>query len=199
MIRQKEKTNSLMILKESSDLQIRNNTILCKQKALILLIQVNSNNSDSQMLWKLLDTLKWHRIQELPSWSVMGIVPVLPGLIGYLFIYLFVCFFCGLGVWSHGFALAKAGALPFESNLQFIFALVILDRVSWTICPGWPQTEIFLISASQVAMITVWATGDQLIVCFYNSLFLFWGDYSTVFGILIILQDHSLNFLTSGK
>jgi hypothetical protein len=28
------------------------------------------------------------------------------------------------------------------------------DEVSWTICPGWPQTAILLISASQVARIT---------------------------------------------
>jgi hypothetical protein len=28
------------------------------------------------------------------------------------------------------------------------------DRVSWTICPGWPWTVILLISASQVARIT---------------------------------------------
>jgi hypothetical protein len=27
------------------------------------------------------------------------------------------------------------------------------DRVSWTICTGWPHSAIFLISASQVAMI----------------------------------------------
>jgi hypothetical protein len=29
------------------------------------------------------------------------------------------------------------------------------DEISWTICPGWPRTTIHLISASQVARITV--------------------------------------------
>jgi hypothetical protein len=34
------------------------------------------------------------------------------------------------------------------------FALITLEMWVWTICLGWPVTEIFLISASQVARIT---------------------------------------------
>jgi hypothetical protein len=53
----------------------------------------------------------------------------------------------------------KAGALPLKSLLQSIFALGIVDMgISQTICPSWPQTKIFPISASQVAWIS-WITG----------------------------------------
>jgi hypothetical protein len=42
-------------------------------------------------------------------------------------------------------------------NVHFFFVVVVLGlelRASWTICPGWLQTAILLISDSTVARIT---------------------------------------------
>jgi hypothetical protein len=56
---------------------------------------------------------------------------------------------------NSGLHSCKAGALPLEPYFQVHFALVSFgDRVSQTICPGWPQTSYLQISASQVARIT---------------------------------------------
>jgi hypothetical protein len=49
----------------------------------------------------------------------------------------------------------KTGALPLEPLCQSLFVMVLFsDRVSRTICLGWLQTTIFLISASWVVRIT---------------------------------------------
>jgi hypothetical protein len=61
--------------------------------------------------------------------------------------------------WNWGLNLelysCKAGTLLPEPYIESILTLVILEmRVSQMIHPGWPQTTILLISASQVARIT---------------------------------------------
>jgi hypothetical protein len=59
---------------------------------------------------------------------------------------LFVCLFCGSGAWTQG--------LHLRPLHQPIFVMGFFqDRVSWTVCPGWLGTAIFLISASWVARI----------------------------------------------
>jgi hypothetical protein len=62
-------------------------------------------------------------------------------------------FFWGIGVWTQGFVLAKqelyclsCASTPFHSGCFW-------DGVWLTICSGWPQTVIPLISVSQVARI----------------------------------------------
>jgi hypothetical protein len=56
-------------------------------------------------------------------------------------------FFGETSVWTQGFMLAKQ--VLYSSR----FALVILEMgVSWTVCPGWPQTTVLLISASQALL-----------------------------------------------
>jgi hypothetical protein len=47
---------------------------------------------------------------------------------------------------------------------------VFQDRVSWTIYPGWLQTEILLIFASWVARITGVSTWLFFSFCFYYSI-----------------------------
>jgi hypothetical protein len=68
----------------------------------------------------------------------------------------FFFFLVGLGVELMALCFAKHAVFclshtssPFCSGLEV--------GVSWTICLGWPWTSILLISASQVAGITVWA------------------------------------------
>jgi hypothetical protein len=55
------------------------------------------------------------------------------------------------GVWTQGFLFTKQCFISWATP-SVHFALVIL--VSWPACPGWPQTVILPISASQVARIT---------------------------------------------
>jgi hypothetical protein len=72
----------------------------------------------------------------------------------------------------------KAGALPLEPHLQSIlFWLFWRWGVSRTICPGWPQTMILPISASQVARIT--SVSHWRPAYFYFYVFMYY--YSTYF------------------
>jgi hypothetical protein len=68
--------------------------------------------------------------------------------------YLALCrfFFCGTGVLNSGLCTCKAGALMLEP--QPFYSGYFEDGVSWTICPGWTQTWILLISTSHVVRIT---------------------------------------------
>jgi hypothetical protein len=59
----------------------------------------------------------------------------------------------GTEVWTQGFTLAKQALYAWATALVH-FAVVILEmEFSQTVCPGWPQTTLLLISASQVARI----------------------------------------------
>jgi hypothetical protein len=58
--------------------------------------------------------------------------------------------FCTTGAWNRGLHLEPLHQSYFCDFFFFFF----WDRVSWTICPGWLQTEILLISASCRARIT---------------------------------------------
>jgi hypothetical protein len=53
----------------------------------------------------------------------------------------FFFFFCGTGAWTQGL------------HLEHLHQPYFCDRVSQTVCPGWLQTMILLISASWVARI----------------------------------------------
>jgi hypothetical protein len=67
---------------------------------------------------------------------------------GYLF-----CFEGGR-VWTQGLMLARQMHLLLEPLCQPFFVIFFLpDRVSWSICFGWFQTTVLLISASWVARI----------------------------------------------
>jgi hypothetical protein len=57
---------------------------------------------------------------------------------------------CGL---NSGLCACKAGTLPLYISSPFFFGY-FRDGFSGTTFPGWPQTLIFLISATQVAKIT---------------------------------------------
>jgi hypothetical protein len=48
----------------------------------------------------------------------------------------------------------NSGPTPWAISLALFCDGCFQDRVSWTICPGWLQPEILLISASWVARIT---------------------------------------------
>jgi hypothetical protein len=70
----------------------------------------------------------------------------------------FLCVCDGGSHKPQGFALAKQCSATWASPSAH-FALVILEiggggAVLWTLCPGWPWTEILLISAFQIAGIT---------------------------------------------
>jgi hypothetical protein len=62
-------------------------------------------------------------------------------------------FFCGTGVWTQGFVLAKQ-VLYYLSHASSPFCSGYFeDRIFWTICPGWPWISVLLLSASQIARI----------------------------------------------
>jgi hypothetical protein len=56
----------------------------------------------------------------------------------------------GQGLYSELFA-CKTSALQLQSHFQCTLLWLFWRCGSWTICPGWPQTSILLISTSQVA------------------------------------------------
>jgi hypothetical protein len=56
-------------------------------------------------------------------------------------------FFCGTGVWTQDLHLEPL-------HQPYFHEVLFWDRVSQTICQGWHQTEILLISASWVTRIT---------------------------------------------
>jgi hypothetical protein len=66
--------------------------------------------------------------------------------------------FCGTGVSTQGFMLAKQVVQTASPFCPGYFG----DGVSQTICLGWPQTSILPISASQVARITGRSLHTQL-------------------------------------
>jgi hypothetical protein len=70
-----------------------------------------------------------------------------------LIFFFFFFFFVGLGfelrVWTW-----KAGTLPLGKTCSPFWSGYFGDRLLWTVCLGWPQIAILLISASQVARIT---------------------------------------------
>jgi hypothetical protein len=57
-------------------------------------------------------------------------------------------------VWTQGRTLARQMLYYLSHSASPFLCGFFWDRVSWTICPGWPQTKILLISASWVARIT---------------------------------------------
>jgi hypothetical protein len=59
----------------------------------------------------------------------------------------------GTGIWTQGFKLGKQARYHLNHNSAPFFLGYFGDRVSWTICLGWPQTVMILISASQVTRI----------------------------------------------
>jgi hypothetical protein len=68
---------------------------------------------------------------------------------------LFFPFFCGIRVWTQGFSLAKQVLCHLSHTFgPFLLWLFFGDGVLRALCPGWPQTAILPISASQVARIT---------------------------------------------
>jgi hypothetical protein len=68
--------------------------------------------------------------------------------------FLLLLFFCGTGVWTQGLYLSHSITLYQSFFVKVFFFSFFKDRVSWTICPGWLQMVIRLISASWVASIT---------------------------------------------
>jgi hypothetical protein len=69
----------------------------------------------------------------------------------------FLCLFGflleGLGL-NLGLHACSAGYHLSHTSAHFAVIILEMGRVSRTICLGWPQTAVFLISASQVARIT---------------------------------------------
>jgi hypothetical protein len=56
------------------------------------------------------------------------------------------------GVWTQAFSLTKE-VLTWATPAVHFVLIILQMQVSWTICPGWPQTVILQISVSQVARI----------------------------------------------
>jgi hypothetical protein len=63
-------------------------------------------------------------------------------------------FFGGTGVWTQGFPKAKQELYCLSHTSCPLCSGNFGDGAFWTICLGWPQTMILLISASQIARIT---------------------------------------------
>jgi hypothetical protein len=59
--------------------------------------------------------------------------------------FFFLCFFC--------FVVLNSGPSPGATSPALFLWRIFQDRILWTICLGWLQTEILLISASWVARI----------------------------------------------
>jgi hypothetical protein len=66
-------------------------------------------------------------------------------------LFCFGLFFGSTEVWTQGLMLLGTASLPLE---PLFYVGYFENRVSWTICSGWPWTLILLISASGVARIT---------------------------------------------
>jgi hypothetical protein len=72
----------------------------------------------------------------------------------------------------------NSGTTPWATPPALFYDGSFWDRVSQTICPGWSQTEILLISASWVVRITglshqCLAIARYLLMCSGNVLFVF--------------------------
>jgi hypothetical protein len=59
----------------------------------------------------------------------------------------------GIGIWTEDFALTKQTFYSLSHTSSPFCSGYFGDGISWTICPGWLQTMILLISASQVSRI----------------------------------------------
>jgi hypothetical protein len=69
--------------------------------------------------------------------------------------------------------------LLLKPHLQLIFRSSYFEyRVSWTICPDWPQTLILQISASHVARITGMSHGTKLGLSFLTCKMKNWNGRS---------------------
>jgi hypothetical protein len=92
-----------------------------------------------------------------------------------------VFFFDGTRVWTQDFVLAKQ-VLYHLSHTSSPFCFGYFgDGVLWAICPGWPWTKTFLISASQVARIICVSHGIWLVLFLsLEFLCLGWGCSSVV-------------------
>jgi hypothetical protein len=75
--------------------------------------------------------------------------------VGFTYVWLFCLFFLvGLGFELRASHLQSRHTISWATP-PVHFALIILEMgVSWTICPGWPRTEILPISTYQVTRIT---------------------------------------------
>jgi hypothetical protein len=60
---------------------------------------------------------------------------------------------CGTGVWTQGHRLATQAPYHLSHSASPFLCVYFQDRASWSICLGWTQTLILLISTSQVASI----------------------------------------------
>jgi hypothetical protein len=70
-----------------------------------------------------------------------------------LYLNFFFFFFSSTGVWTQGLTLGRQVLLLLEPLCQFFFVMQFLKIGSRTICPGWLQNVILLISASRVARV----------------------------------------------
>jgi hypothetical protein len=60
----------------------------------------------------------------------------------------------GIRVWTQGFALAKQVLYCLKHTSSVLCFSYFGDGLLWTVCSGWPQAVILLISASHIARIT---------------------------------------------
>jgi hypothetical protein len=81
----------------------------------------------------------------------------------------------------------KAGMLPLESLYQSISVGHFGDGFSQNIYPGWSQTLILLISASQVARITGMSHWHLAVECFYKCLSTIWRFFFCEVPIQVFL------------
>jgi hypothetical protein len=83
----------------------------------------------------------------------------------------FICSFIFWWDWSlnSGFCTWKAGTLLLEPRSSPLYSGYFGHGVSHTICLGWPQTALFLISASQVARMTGMSRHTWLASSFRSS------------------------------
>jgi hypothetical protein len=88
---------------------------------------------------------------------------------------------------SLGFHSCKADILPLEPHTSSpLCSGYFGDGVSWTICLGWPWTEILLISVSQVARRVTGAWLQHILFLLISILLLYWGCMVTFTKVLTI-------------
>jgi hypothetical protein len=95
-----------------------------------------------------------------------------------------------LPFWYWGLILGPQACLTFEPLHQSFFVLGIFEIGSQTVCPGWAQTAILLIAASQVARIT-----DMYHWPLACILFLRWGLANFAQAILEFLLPSPSEYL----
>jgi hypothetical protein len=88
-----------------------------------------------------------------------------------------------LFLWCWGL---NSGPSPWATPPALFLWRVLRDRVLWTICPGWPQTSILLISASWAAGITGVSHWRPLVTPLLNK----FGKPTTIFiGITSLITS----------